>query len=417
MLPVLSRGIDGKPAGAAGGVAETAAAGHVQASTPLGEPAGKAAGPEALPCPWPAWQVFAARFVQPDGRVLDPSSPRAHTVSEGQAYALFFALVQGDRAAFERILRWTEDNLAAGDLALRLPAWQWGRRDDNTYGVLDANSASDADLWLAYSLAEAGRLWGERRYRALSSLVAERILREETALVPGLGRTLLPGAQGFSPEQGRWRLNPSYAPPFLMTWFATHSGDPRWEEVRRSAHRMLVESAPLGLAPDWAYYAADAGDPATTSAASGKFALKSLPPEQRVGGYDAIRVYLWLGLTHAADPGRAALLQHFSPLAQAIEAAGAPPRAWDAGSAELGGPAGSPGFAAAVLPFLAGLERTDAAHKMLTRLQSNPPSNDAYYDQALSLFGRGGYEGRFSFAADGSLVLPAGPCEPGAAKP
>jgi endo-1,4-beta-D-glucanase Y len=351
----------------------------------------------AADCPapaWPAWHAFEAQFLHEGDRVIDPASPRAHTVSEGQAYALFFALVAGDRGRFERTLRWTEDNLAAGDLAQRLPAWQWGRREDGTWGVLDANSASDADLWLAYCLGEAGRLWRERRYLALASVLAERILREETAELPGLGRSLLPGPQGFAAGAGRWRLNPCYAPPFLMRWFAARSADARWAELRVSSLRVLRESAPRGLAPDWAGYRADTGfDRAPADAAD------------RIGSYDAVRVYLWLGLTDAGDPARAGLLQHFAPMAELVERNGVPPRSVDVfdGTVQGEGPAG---FSAALLPFLAACGHGGAARAQAQRLIQQPPAADAYYEQALALFASGWREGRYAFGADGGL-LPA----------
>ena len=376
-------------------------------------PASDAASATAQPpaCAWPAWQAFQSRLLQQDGRVVDPASPRAHTVSEAQAYAMFFALVAGDRAVFERILRWTEDNLAAGDLALRLPSWQWGRRDDGSWGVLDANSAADADLWLAYVLAQAGRRWDERRYHALSSLLAERILREETAVVPGLGRVLLPGAQGFEPADGLWRLNPSYVPPFLLRWFSTHSGDPRWDAVHRSGLRLLQESAPHGFAPDWAYF--------RQSAADGKpaaFELSERIAPDRAGAYDAIRVYLWVGITSPADPERAALLQHFSAMTAAA-ARGAPPRRVDAATGSGDGSLGPPGFSAALLPISAALGQDAALHSLLNRLRSEPPASDAYYEQALALFGMGSLEGRYAFAGDGSLIFAAAPCSAEPAHP
>ncbi len=351
----------------------------------------------SLACAWPAWAAFEAGFLRADGRVLDPSSPQAQTVSEGQSYALFFALVQNDRATFERILRWTQDNLAAGDLSLRLPGWQWGRRADGSFGVLDENSAADADLWLAYTLGEAGRLWQDRRYRALASLLADRILREETAVVPGLGPSLLPGAHGFAPAQGQWRFNPSYTPPFLMRWFAARSADARWAGMQASALRVLRESASAGFAPDWAYYR----EPTAAAA---------LPPAaQRVGGYDAIRVYLWVGMTAAADPQRAALLQQLAPMAERTERDGAPPQTVDAGTGAAQG-AGPVGFSAALLPFLTALGRPAALAAQEARLRAQPPAADAYYDQVLALFGTGWRERRFAFAADGSLLPAWQPC-------
>lgn len=46
---------------------------------------------------WPAWEDFKATFLSQDGRVIDLSTPQQQSTSEGQAYALFFALVADDR--------------------------------------------------------------------------------------------------------------------------------------------------------------------------------------------------------------------------------------------------------------------------------------------------------------------------------
>lgn len=108
---------------------------------------------------WPAWGSFKNNLINHDGRVIDYSSETNKTTSEGQAYALFFALVANDRAMFDKLLNRTERNLTANDLSSRLPAWSWGKNDDERWGILDNNSASDADLWIAYTLGEAGRLW------------------------------------------------------------------------------------------------------------------------------------------------------------------------------------------------------------------------------------------------------------------
>ena len=132
---------------------------------------------------WSAWRRFAAEAVSAEGRLIDPSDARQITTSEGQSYGLFFALVDDDRELFERLRRWTVDNLCAGDAGKNLPAWLWGKTvvpapktaDSRRaaekpapvvrWGVIDANNATDADLWIAYALLEAGRLWKEDAYR------------------------------------------------------------------------------------------------------------------------------------------------------------------------------------------------------------------------------------------------------------
>src|SRR5262245_4404482 len=124
---------------------------------------------------WPhLWRSYAAAFLDEQVRVIDRDD-RDRTTSEGQAYAMFFALVANEQPRFDGLLRWTERNLASGDLTMYLPAWLWGQRADGTWGVLDDNSAADADLWMAYTLIEAGRLWSEPRYSQLGMSLAKRI--------------------------------------------------------------------------------------------------------------------------------------------------------------------------------------------------------------------------------------------------
>jgi endoglucanase len=118
-------------------------------------------------------------------------------------------------------------------------------------------------------------------------------------------------------------------------------------------------------------------------------------------------------MTAAADPDRAALLQQFSPMTAASATADAPPAMVDAASGAALGAAGPPGFSAAVLPLLASAGAGGALRAQQERLRAHPPAADAYYDQALALFGLGWQEGRYAFAADGSLAPAAVPCATG----
>src|SRR5438552_5926164 len=106
----------------------------------------------------PLWKSYAAAFMDNQVRVIDHDAGD-RTTSEGQAYAMFFALVANDRSRFDGLVHWTETNLASGDLATHLPSWLWGRGPNDKWGVLDSNSASDADVWMAYALLQAGKAW------------------------------------------------------------------------------------------------------------------------------------------------------------------------------------------------------------------------------------------------------------------
>ena len=65
---------------------------------------------------WPMWDSFKAVNIDKNYRVIDYSDSRAITTSEGQSYAMFFALVADDRETFAKLLHWTEANLSAGDM-------------------------------------------------------------------------------------------------------------------------------------------------------------------------------------------------------------------------------------------------------------------------------------------------------------
>lgn len=344
----------------------------------------------AAGCDWPQWTTFRTQLVSDDGRVIDSSTPNQHTVSEGQAYALFFALVANDRPAFEKLLQWTENNLAQGDLTARLPAWQWGLRDDGTWAVMDANAASDADVWIAYALGEAGRLWNVRRYTVLSNVMAHRILREETADIPGLGLTLLPGPVGFAVGKNRWRLNPSYVPLPILRRLALNDPDSPWPAVIASSQRVITESAPIGFSPDWVLYQAG----------------KGFSPDvetQADGSYNSIRVYLWAGLMDAKDPARAAILDALRPMAVYVATHGVVPEHVDTRSGVVKGN-GPSGFVAAMIPFLDATGDVDATRKLRVTLADHPVPQNAYYSQALALFAQGGASGPFRFSGDGTLI-------------
>jgi endo-1,4-beta-D-glucanase Y len=104
-------------------------------------------------------------------------------------------------AHFDRVLNWTQANLAGGDLQTHLPAWLWGKNKDGEWKTLDPNSASDADIWMAYTLVEAGRLWKIPVYANLGRQMMAQIAKTEVADLPGFGLMLLPGPTGFQHDR------------------------------------------------------------------------------------------------------------------------------------------------------------------------------------------------------------------------
>jgi endoglucanase len=343
---------------------------------------------------WPHWEAYVDRFISQEGRVVSPTE-HGRTTSEGQAYALFFALVNDDRPRFDALLRWTEAHLAHGDFRRHLPSWLWGHDSQKRWRVLDANSAADADLWLAYDLIEAGRLWREPAYTSLGRAVLARMRREETATLPGLGAMLLPAPRGFEVVKGKvWRLNPSYTPPQLLERLSSVDPAGPWHEILASSTRVLEEGSTHGLAADWVAYRAGRG-------------IEIDPQKGAIGSYDAIRVYLWAGMMAPEDPLSVRWRRSTEGLQRAWRTTGVVPERVDVRTDVTSG-RGPIGFVAALLPALhvsADPSESLLEHQLSTSLDGGlygrPP---AYYDQNLILFAHGFTERRFRFAADGSLA-------------
>ncbi|MEJ0004596.1 MAG: cellulose synthase complex periplasmic endoglucanase BcsZ [Pararobbsia sp.] len=351
---------------------------------------GGAAGGAAANCAWPQYDAWLAKIVQPDGRAVDFDTKQQQTTSESQSYAMFFALVANDRASFDRVLQWTRANLAGGRFGpdeARLPAWQWGRRQDGSFGVLDPNSAADSDLWIAYDLFEAGRLWHESGYTETARALLSQIRAHETVELAGLGPVLLPGAQGFF-QDGLARLNPSYTPVFVLRRLAQEDPQGPWNAIAANTAEMIRIVSPRGFVPDWVGFRVGQG-----------FVVD--PVEGAEGGYDAIRVYLWAALLPARDPLAARLLGSLGGMRTAIDANGAPPERVDTTTGEGQG-AAPVGFWGALWPYLRALDDPRAATLAQQHLAGDF-AQARYYDRALSLFGAGAAEARYRFDLQGWL--------------
>lgn len=337
------------------------------------------------------WQGFQNHYMDTQGRVINPIDDGIST-SEGQAYGLFFSLVADNRHLFQKILEWTQSNLAQGDLSRHLPIWRWGRAEDGHWGPLSKESASDADMWIAYTLFSAARLWHDPHYAQIAQELLGQISQHEVVELDGWGPILLPGDGTHWQVRDGFIVNPSYLPPFLLDGLGRQDPTGPWLAISRSLPHLLSLADPRGFAPDWFILEPHGG-----------YAVAPRGPQ---GSYDAIRCYLWAGMT---DPSHdsVAILHSLRGMAAIIASGGPVPEEVDTLNGKISG-RGPPGFIAALLPYLQRFGDTSATKRLAGQLYAawNPSQErfgPHYYDNALALFALGYVDGLYRFMKDGNL--------------
>ena len=214
-----------------------------------------------------SWQSYARRYISPEGRVV-LAERGGETISEAQAYALLRALWVGDEATFARVYAWTRENLSrSGTSGDHLLAWHWGPRADGSWGILDPNTAADADVDYAMALWLAARRGWQRPspwpdYGSEARAVCRDILAKETIRTPSGELLLAPG--NWHDNTPPLLLNPSYFSPGAYRLFREAGFDPRWEQLHESVYPVLArifqhfgQASGAGLCPDWLLMQAD----------------------------------------------------------------------------------------------------------------------------------------------------------------
>lgn len=192
------------------------------------------------------WPSFRAAFLDPAGRIVDNGNDGV-SHSEGQSYALLFALWNDDRGSFDTVLSWTERNLAHEDMAL----FAWRYDPGAPEPVADPNNATDGDIAIAWALAEAARKWRHPAYAERSAAIRKAI--RTRLVVDRFGRQLLlPGLNGFATDQAV-TINPSYYLWPALDLFRRLDGDQVWGRVIADGEALLGRArfGPLGLLTDW----------------------------------------------------------------------------------------------------------------------------------------------------------------------
>jgi cellulose synthase (UDP-forming) len=172
------------------------------------------------------WSFYRHHYIE-GGRVVSLDEDRI-TTSEGQSYALLRAVWANDPWTFAEVWQWTRQHLQVrGD---RLFAWKWKDR------VLDANSATDADVDIALALILASRRFDAPAYGTEALAILDDIWAKDVLHV---GNRHYVSAGSWAPGEAYPVLHVAYFAPYAYEVFA--GADPRhpWQALVTSSYQVL----------------------------------------------------------------------------------------------------------------------------------------------------------------------------------
>ena len=220
-----------------------------------------------------SYDYYKTNFMSKDGRIIDPERSNI-TTSEGQSYMLLRSLVISDKKTFDLIYKWAKNNIQRED---KLFAWLWGKNDNGEYKIIDENSATDADVDIAFALILAYEKWGESYYLEEATPIIRSIWDKETKRIDN-HLVLMPGVNQTKSE--KIEVNPSYFSPYAFRYFQKYDELHDWSCLIDSSYYYIMassEKTETKLPPNWFLIE------------NGEIILEN-PPRSDFS-YDAIRVF------------------------------------------------------------------------------------------------------------------------------
>lgn len=319
------------------------------------------------------YENFVKNHVR-DGLVFDEN----RMTSEGQSYMLFFALANGDRDMFEKVLAATEKYLCGGAFENNLPAWLYENGK-----IADDNNALDADLFIAYSLIEAARIFDKAEYLGKARAILSNVAQTSVYDHPVLGKLLIPGRRGFVSSNGKVTLNPSYYPPFIMARIGDF--DPNLKVACQNTLAVTARAFGHGFAPDWISFTA-----------RGELIID----EKTIGSWDALRVALWYGITNKADPNRKILIGSLDKYLARVGKTLSVPDSNSMYFDSMNGDGGT-AFMASAVPSIA---NSKPANYFYTIVKKAGETESGYYRSAITVFAEGYLNRYYGFDVQGRLL-------------
>ena len=194
------------------------------------------------------WIVYKEQFIDTN-RILDADNISS---SEGQGFALLFAVFSNDRNQFQEMWAWTKENMQREDHLFRHQYSPSEKEGCDKKCISAQPNVSNGDIIIAWALLAAENKWDRQIFlveglRVLDAIKA-KLIREQFGY-----QLILPSEKGFELPDDRTQINLSYWVFPALNLFTEVTGDPLWAEVYQSGTSLMKSArfSDLNLPPDW----------------------------------------------------------------------------------------------------------------------------------------------------------------------
>ncbi|PSW21938.1 endoglucanase [Photobacterium sanctipauli] len=226
------------------------------------------------------WSFYKTQFVLPEGRVVDNGNDSI-SHSESQGYGMLMAAYFSDHATFKSLWHWTKQTLQRREDGLF--SWKWQPQPPH---IPDPNNASDGDIFIAWALLKADKLWPEQQYGKEAKKIIDALSDSHIIQLDG-EYALLPAQYGFDKSYSTV-INPSYWVYPAFNDFARF--DDSWKQLSQGGINILNKNqfGSFKLPSDWLEYRNDTWQPAQQFPAQFSYASYRIPLYLIWGGYNSV---------------------------------------------------------------------------------------------------------------------------------
>ncbi|MBQ4246819.1 MAG: hypothetical protein II733_06670 [Succinivibrio sp.] len=328
---------------------------------------------------WPQYQSFMSSRAK-DNVFISNLNNEEFVSSEIYSYVMLFALTQKDKNRFDGLLSALETTLCEGDIKSNLP---YARVKLNKNGNENREGTlTRANLFIAYDLYTAYEMFKDESYREKADAIAAMVKSSCTYGHPVLGTVILPSYNNVA-DKKEITITPNIFAPFVMQKLGQYDID--YLSLYDNTVSAVVRGSGDGFAADTLTFNMD-GD--------------QIIRINSIGSLDALRFYLWLGITCESDPNRRLLIPLYENMLKDIEKDLNVPEVANLYTHKVGG-IGTLSYMASTML----LEKNKEKDFFRTVLKNHVFKKDELYAQVMTMFALGFDNHYFRFSHDGSLVL------------